>query len=229
MTEDVLDYEVAETSSSTELMNPYDLSDLRTRLTTPAIRGMRIDGKLFKLPDGQTSPGPINVIVIEFAYMNTLYKGQFNPKNITPPECWAFSSQPDNLAPDPQKVANPANTTCTGCKNNEWGSSNNGGKGKACQNRVVMGIVTPTDPEGEMFRLTASPKGNANWGNYVRALQDRGLHFSQVTTAVSFTEDDKVPVLKFTMVDIHTVDSSIIMTRRIQVQKNRLLIRDPSA
>jgi hypothetical protein len=229
MTEDILDYETTETSSSTELMNPYDLSELRQRILTPAIRGMRIDGKLFKLPDGQTSPGPINVIVVEFVYMNTLYKGQFNPKNITPPDCWAFSSQPDDLAPDPKKVAKIGNATCTGCPNNEWGSSQNGGKGKACQNRVVMGIITPTDPEGEMFRLTASPKGNANWNSYVRALQDRGLSFRQVTTAVSFTEDDKVPVLKFHMVDIHTVEPSVIMTRLNQVRDGRLLMRDPSA
>jgi hypothetical protein len=228
MTDPTVITEPSEEAPSTALMNPYALDGLRQRIQTPSIRAIRLDGKLFKLPDNTTSPGPMRCIVLDFVYFNALYPGRYDPKNITPPACWAFSNQPDGHKPDPEVVPNPVSTTCAVCENNQWGSAATG-KGKACQNRVFLAVINPEDAEtGEIFRLTASPIGNSNWQKYVNNLIGKRLHFSQVTTKITFDETSTVPVLKFAFDDIHTVEPKIIKTRQAHVQDHRVLYRDPN-
>ena len=47
--------------------------------------------KQFVLPDGTKTPGPLELVIVDFTSKNAFYPGAFDPKNITPPACFVKS------------------------------------------------------------------------------------------------------------------------------------------
>ena len=86
--------------------------------------------KKFKLPDGTTTAGPLQLVIVDFTARNEFYPDAFDPNDIVSPHCFAIGQNPLKLVPSdnsPEKQA----SDCSSCPMNQFGSQ---GKGKACQN-----------------------------------------------------------------------------------------------
>lgn len=97
------------------------------------------------------------VIICDAIFENTYYEGRYNAKELSPPRCYAFGREPENMVPglvevdgkerdlflemDPEEAwFEPQNETCDGCPHLEWGSSDTG-RGKACQERRRLAVI----------------------------------------------------------------------------------------
>jgi len=76
------------------------------------------------------------------------YEGRYDPNNPEPPVCYALSQDPDNLAPDPEKVQDQKSDECADCPFNQWGSADTG-RGKACKDvrRLFLVPAGAIDPK----------------------------------------------------------------------------------
>lgn len=113
---------------------------------------------------------PMSMVVLAFAYDNSWYKDQFDPKNPTSPGCFALSSDPDELRPH-EKAKNPQgdeNGQCQSCVMNAFGSR---GKGKACKNSIRLALAPPDtlvkgDPQ--MYQMRLPPTAMKPFLQYIR-------------------------------------------------------------
>lgn len=185
------------------LARKQQVLDKLGRPSTPAI-AVRND-KSFELPDGSIVQAPefIRAVVIDFASVNSLYEGPYDPKNPEPPICFAAGlGSPDSLiASDksPQKQADD----CATCPLNQWGSGN--GDSKACKNTrklavVLMDEMDDENREGDLqfYPLNVSPTGIKHWDGYVRNLATRNdLLPVQVVTKIGFDAQSTWASLRF--------------------------------
>lgn len=120
--------------------------------------------KQFQLPDGTKTPGPLELVIVDFISTNRFYEGAYDPKNITPPACFAISTDPKNMAPSPNAPL-PQASDCQSCPMNQFGSS---GDGKACKNSRVMAVLPPdADEDTPLWLLATSPTANKGFDGYV--------------------------------------------------------------
>lgn len=146
------------------------LNALRARLLAPTGDKIKISNKQFKLPSGDVLDF-LDIVVVDFVFYNTYYEGAYDPNNIVPPNCFALHEEqktmvPSNNSPDKQCE------TCAGCWANEFGSS---GKGKACQNRVLIACLPSDAKEDTPFViLDISPTAVKGFSSYLNSVA-RGL------------------------------------------------------
>lgn len=145
-----------------------ELEALKARLAKPSGDKIKISSKQFKLPSGDILDF-LDVVIVDFVYFNTYYEGAFDSQNIVPPGCFAISPEQKGMAPSANAPDCQSDCgTCQGCWANEFGSS---GKGKACQNRVLMAIL-PTDANAEtpFSILDISPTAIKGFSSYVASV-----------------------------------------------------------
>lgn len=173
-----------------------ELATLASRTAPPGGDKIRItQDKKFALPDGRTHPGPLELVIIDFVSNNNFYEGKYDPKNITPPACFAVGTNPTALVPSnnsPDKQAE----TCSVCPNNVFGSE---GDGKACKNGRLLAILAPdTKPDDPLMLLQVSPTAMKGFDAYVRNVAAQfGLPPIGVITTVSFNPNETYAQLIF--------------------------------
>jgi len=168
---------------------------------------IQLKNKEFTLPDGQKSSGPLECIILDFAWFMVHYPGVYNSNNPQQPDCFAVGREnPEggNLGPH-ESAAKPYHSDCKDCPKNEWGSAPSG-KGKACKNQRRLIVVPPNfDESTEPMTMYVSPGGLKNFDKYVSRLNnEHGVLPVQVVTAISFDADQTYPLLKFNYIDRHT-------------------------
>jgi hypothetical protein len=95
----------------------------------------------------QVMPGDkIECIVVDSLFHNKWFSTDYDSKKVTPPACYAFAREEDDLVPaetadDPQGSNGEDGAFCAGCPKNEWGSSPKGGRGKACTNSRRLWLI----------------------------------------------------------------------------------------
>lgn len=143
-----------------------ELAALKSRIAAPTGDKIKISNKQFKLPSGDILDF-LDIVIVDFVYYNTYYEGAFDPNNIVPPNCFALAVEPKGMAPSDNSPDKQCET-CSGCWANEFGSS---GKGKACQNRVLMACL-PTDATEDtpFVILDISPTAVKGFGSYVTSV-----------------------------------------------------------
>lgn len=120
--------------------------------------------KHFMLPDGTKTPGPLELVIVEFTSVNKFWEGAYDPKNITPPACFAISTDPKSMAPSANAPIAQA-SDCQSCPMNQFGSA---GDGKACKNSRVMAVLPPdADADTPLWLLATSPTANKGFDGYV--------------------------------------------------------------
>lgn len=124
---------------------------------------IRISPGKFTLPDG-TQTAELQLVVVDFASTNKFYEGAFDPKNITPPACFAIGTNPLKMAPSDNSPLKQA-VDCQSCPNNQFGSA---GDGKACKNSRILAVLPPdADADTPMWLLATSPTANKGFDGYV--------------------------------------------------------------
>jgi hypothetical protein len=123
--------------------------------------------KQFLLPDGTKTPGPLELVIVDFTAKNAYYEGAFDPKNITPPACFSIGSNPLKMVPSKNSPLIQA-ADCQSCRMNEFGSD---GNGKACKNARMLAVLPPdADENTPMWILATSPTANKGFDGFVTSV-----------------------------------------------------------
>lgn len=139
---------------------------LRARLMAPTGDKIKISEKQFKLPSGDVLDF-LDIVIVDFVYYNTYYEGAYDSSNIVPPNCFALHPEPKGMAPSANSP-DPQCESCSGCWANEFGSS---GKGKACQNRVLIAALPTDAKEDTPFAiLDISPTAVKGFSSYLTSV-----------------------------------------------------------
>ncbi len=193
---------------------------LRARLMTPTGDKIKISNKQFKLPSGDTLDY-LDVVIVDFVYFNTYYEGAFDSNNIVPPNCFALSLDPKSIAPSancPDKQCE----SCQGCWANEFGSN---GKGKACQNRVLVAVL-PTDANEDtpLAILDISPTAVKGFSSYLTSVARQGKMPYEVITHVECNPAMKHDVAIFDLSQaLEDVGFIGMIESRLEEARERLL------
>ena len=142
-----------------------EVAALSTRLQAPSGDKIKISNKQFKLPNGDTWDF-LDVCIVDYINKNVYYTGPFDQNSITPPDCFSLSAEYSTMAPSPRSPDIQSKIGCAGCTQNQFGSA---GKGKACQNRILIAVL-PRDATAEtpLSILDISPTAIKGFSEYVR-------------------------------------------------------------
>jgi hypothetical protein len=202
-----------------------ELANLTKTIDPPSSNKISTRGKVFTLPDGKSSPGPLNCVVLDWISLNVYYPGVFNPNQRTGPDCFAIGKVIEELRPSDNAPKKRSESDCASCPKGQWGTGF-GGKGKACKNQRRLILVEPTFTErSQVMSLYVSPTGLKAWNEYVRRLatEQEALPV-QVVTAISFDANQTYPTLNFHFVERH---GQLDMAMRLRQLNQDLLHREP--
>lgn len=174
-----------------------EVTEIATRTGSPGGDQIRVtQDKKFRLPDGTEHPGPLHVVIVDFATHRNFYDRPFDRNNPTPPACFAITrGKPTEMAPS-KDVPDRQSDACSSCPNNEFGSA---GDGKACkESRLLAVIPDDADATTELALLGVSPTGLKPFDSYVRTLA-ASMNTSPiaVVTEVSFDPNVTYASLRF--------------------------------
>lgn len=155
--------------------------------------------KQFTFPDGLVTTDPIELVIVDYAFRNQLFKGKYDPKNPSPPVCWAINRIERDLAPS-ANVPNPESSACGACPNNQFGSD---GDSKACKNQLVLAVVAPdSGPDDPVFTLAVPPTSLKAAKAYIATIAK--LHGSapvKFVTEIALHPDSSYSKLMFKILD----------------------------
>lgn len=202
-----------------------EMEDLRARLTTPTGNRIKMNNKMFKFPNGDVADS-VDAVIVDFVYMNKYYEGTYDPNNIVPPNCFALSPLPNSLEPSANAPDIQSQTGCASCAQNQFGTN---GKGKACQNRVLIALL-PADASMEtpMMILDISPTAIKPFSAYVSAVA-RGLQRPPygVITKIEFNHAVKWDVPVFSDPQLIEDAEFIAMIRARRQEARDMLMVEP--
>lgn len=121
-----------------------------------------------------------------------------NSSEVKAPDCFSMNGQTPEAG-----CANPQNTACAGCKQNQFGSGvNQNGeatKGKACADRKLLAVLYPNpDTKAlEIYGLSLPPASLKAFGAYVNTLTANNVPMPAAFTVIGFDEKSSYPVLTF--------------------------------
>lgn len=120
------------------------------------------------LPDGQKVQ-ELDVVIVDFATHHKFWEGNYDPKAITPPACFAIGANPAKMSPSPNSPIAQAED-CQSCPMNQYGSASQG-EGKACKNSRVMAVLPPDAGEDDpLWVLSTSPTANKGFDGVVQSI-----------------------------------------------------------
>ena len=141
-----------------------DLKALSDQVGGASVMQIRMSGKGFTTPDGETADS-IRGIIVDFASANMHYPGVFDKDKPTPPNCFALNKIIDQMAPHPSSPE-PQAETCAECPKNKFESGV--GKSKACKNTRKLALIQENaTEESPIWILTVPPKSLRYFDTYV--------------------------------------------------------------
>ena len=183
--------------------------------------------KFFMLPDGTKSPGPLELVVVDFASKNLYYPEGFDAKNITPPTCFAIGTDIKTIVPSENSPINQnAGSDCASCPMNAWESDPKGGRGKACKNTRVLAVLPPdADADAPLWTLSVSPTATKGFDGFVSGVA-RVFEMPPVgvVVTVGFNPNETYPSLVFSDPQINE-NLAVHFTR--QAEATALLTVEP--
>ena len=207
-----------------------ELDTLKDRVEPPSGFMINTKGKVFTLPNGSASDGPLTCVILDWVTANTYFEGIYNPKNLKPPACFAIAREPMEAKPS-ENAPKPQGEYCMGnaerkcCPKNEWGSDPQGGKGKACKNtRRLLVVPIDADKGTQGWVLSVSPTGLKHFDKYVNALADVGTHPLEVVTDISFEESEDYPSLRFKVAQKH---DKVELMWALKEANQEILLQEP--
>lgn len=115
-------------------------------------------------------------IVLYYGKQNTYWEGTYDPKNITPPECYSV----DGVTGSKPRDENGRFGRCDECELNKFGSGK--GKGKACRNQTKLYIqkIGTTVPMVLFLPPTSIRAFESNY--IIHKVTQRGLTYPKIVT-----------------------------------------------
>lgn len=168
----------------------------KDKVGAPSGNSIRVtQDKKFIFPDGRTSAEPFEAVIVDFVSRNSFYEGTYDPKNLTPPACFAIGNVPTKLVPSENSPVKQCDT-CAVCPMNQFGSA---GDGKACKNSRVLALLPPDAAEGDpIWLLTVSPTALKSFDGFVSSVARQfELPPVGVVATIGFDEGSTYPSLRF--------------------------------
>ena len=165
------------------------------RIQPPGGSQIKLAAGKMTLPDGTTTPGPLEAVIVDFVSTNKFYENDYDKDNIESPVCFAIGTNPLKLVPSPNSPL-PQAKTCAECPMNAFGSK---GKGKACKNERTAALLPPdADDDAPLWKLNVSPTGikgfDAHVAGVLRTFQTIPVG---VVTTISLDPNESYPKLIF--------------------------------
>lgn len=202
-----------------------ELATLKERVDPPSGFMISTKGKVFTLPDGSSSDGPMDAVILDWVTANTYFEGIYNPKDIKPPACFAIGREVNALVPSDRSPSKQSDA-CKGCPMNEWGSDPQGGKGKACKNtRRLLVVPVKAKEDTQPWVISVSPTGLKHFDKYVNTLADLGTHPIEVATEIAFEESEPFPSLRFKPLNKH---DSVELMWALKERGQEVLVQEPN-
>lgn len=137
------------------------------RIAPPTGNKIKLAPNAMTLPDGTKTPGPIEVVIVDFVARNMFYENDFDANNIQPPICFAIGPNPSKLVPSPNSPQ-PQAKSCAECPMNAFGSR---GNGKACKNERLLAVLPPdAETDTPLWSASVSPTGIKGFDGYVASV-----------------------------------------------------------
>jgi len=173
-------------------------ADLGNRVSPPTgIKIRATQDKKFVLPDGTTTPGPLELVIVDFATVHNFYETDFEKDNVAPPACFAVGTDPKKMFPA-ANAPNPQATDCQTCPMNQWGSK---GKGKACGNARLLAVLPPdADADTPLWLLQPSATAIKGFDGYVQGVA-RSFQSMPISVITTVAFDDNETYAKMTFSD----------------------------
>lgn len=168
---------------------------LGDRLAPPGGSKIKLAAGSMTLPNGTKTPGPLDVVIVDFVATNKFYEGVYDKDNIQPPVCFAIGTNPLKLVPSKNSPL-PQAASCAECPMNQFGSS---GKGKACKNERSLAVLPPDgDANTPLWQLGVSPTAIKGFDSYVAGVARTFQTVpAGVVTTVSLDANQTYPTLLF--------------------------------
>lgn len=170
---------------------------IKDRIGSPETQRISLNDKVFTFPDGQVIQGSITAVILDFLNWNQYYVGNYDPKNTSPPVCFAQGEQLKGMAPS-KNAPEPQADACDGCPKNEFGSGT--GDGKACKNQRRLALIMDgEDPEdGPIYTLNVPAASLKAFDGYVGTVARLyNMPPIAVKTTISFHPDSVYAKLIF--------------------------------
>lgn len=173
-------------------------ADMSERVAPGGGNAIRVtQDKKFLLPDGTTTAGPLELVIVDFTAKNAFYEGTYDPKAIAPPACFSIGQNPLRMVPSKNAPLSQS-TDCQACPNNAFGSD---GNGKACKNSRVLAVLPPdANANTPMWILATSPTANKGFDNFVASVA-RVFQTPPIGVVATVSFDDSVTYAKLVFGD----------------------------
>lgn len=223
--EEVVVEEEVQTSTTTDLVDyeamlAKEAEEVDDSIGSSESVKISVDGKKFTFPDGHVVNAPFSFIILDWRNVNLYYTKQYKKGEYSPPTCGAIGKDKhDQLAP--QSDANEVqHDNCTDCPMQQWGSDPQGGRGKACKNRVKLAVVLPDAGENaDIYTMEVSPTAIKGWNSYVKRIKnDLKTLPVAVITELDFHAHETYPTLIFPKTTPKHTNLGIMMKLRERAQ-----------
>ena len=173
---------IARIDSSAVVKEVAEIFDIKDNLegVTPRLPQIVIKhgAEMFAFPDESKSES-FDGFIVDFVNCNAYWdKAVDEGGGDEPPRC----ASPDGIAPN---TDDPISASCAGCAKNQFGSSQDGSKGKACKNMRRLHIYLDSLGETVPYRLTVPPSSLRAVDEYLTVLTSKGLPYRAVRTVFS--------------------------------------------
>lgn len=179
--------------------------------------------KKFEMPDGSTQD-EFEAHIVAFAYRNEYYTSAYNPKEITPPACFAISEAESTLVASSNSPKIQNADSCAVCQHNQFGSSPTG-SGKACKNNVLIAVL-PTDPktieDHDIMVLKLSPTAIRPFNKYVKDILKQNVPVALAKTRVFFDPASSYASIRLDVVGFNADHYEILESRKAEAQARLL-------
>jgi hypothetical protein len=139
---------------------------------------VRHKGGKFYFTDDQADKGveEFEAVILYYGKQNTYWEGKYDPKVITPPDCFSVDGTTGSKPRDEQNRFG----ACTDCALNQWASGQ--GRGKACRNqlKLYVQILGTTVPMTLFLPPTSIRAFESNY--IIHKVTQKGLSYPKVVT-----------------------------------------------
>jgi hypothetical protein len=179
----------------------------RDRMKTVAVKVAEAEkpsGGFISFKSGRLSIGDaimpgdkMDVVVVDYLFHNKWFDTPYNSQKPTPPMCYAFARDEENLQAH-ESAEDPQSNFCSDCPNNEWGSAGGGSRGKACTNSRRLWLL-PADvaqsvdkaARSEYIQCDLPATSVKNFQKFVNDAASAGLAPFQFVVEVSVKPHDR--------------------------------------
>lgn len=141
----------------------------------------------------------LDVILLDFVYRNQYYPKPYQEGQFNDLVCQAIGDGSNDALVPLSTSPEPQAESCAVCEKNKFGSATNGGRGKACQNQLLLAVCSPDfnpDEPPEIWTVKAQPTALRSLGTYMLKMTEMYGHPIKVVTTLYSDEHSQYPSLR---------------------------------